>query len=115
MRILIVEDEPTLVEQLAEALDEAGYAVDRATDGEDAAHLGATEPFDAVILDLGLPQRDGLSVLRDWRANGVNTPVLVLTGKGRRTLDKGLPENLGPVAVYDSLARFVDQFLKDAP
>lgn len=82
MRILIVEDEPTLVEQLAEALAEVGYAVDVATDGEDAAYRGATEPYDAVILDLGLPRLDGLSVLRGWRADGVAVPVLVLTARG---------------------------------
>ena len=82
MRLLIVEDEPTLVEQLAEALAEAGYAVDVATDGEDAAYRGATEPYDAVVLDLGLPRLDGLSVLRGWRAEAVAVPVLVLTARG---------------------------------
>lgn len=82
MRILIAEDEPALAGRLAATLTDAGYAVDVAADGEDAAHLGATEPYDAVILDLGLPKVDGLSVLRRWRAEGRAVPVLVLTARG---------------------------------
>ena len=82
MRLLIVEDEPTLCEQLEEALGEAGYAVDIAVDGEDGAYRGATEPYDAIVLDLGLPRLDGLSVLRGWRAEGVNVPVCILTARG---------------------------------
>ena len=64
MRLLLVEDDPTLRAQLRAGLSEAGYAVDAADNGRDAHHLGAHEPFDAVILDLGLPQLDGLSVLK---------------------------------------------------
>jgi len=81
MRILLVEDEPTLRAQLAQALQAAGYAVDEADNGRDALHLGQTEPFDAVVLDLGLPQLDGLSVLRRWREEGHAMPVLILTAR----------------------------------
>lgn len=81
MRILVVEDEPTLAAQLAEALAAAGYVVDTAANGVDAHHLGATEPFDAVVLDLGLPGLDGLTVLRKWRAAGHAMPVLILTAR----------------------------------
>ena len=82
MRILVAEDEPLLAEQLIEALGEAGYAVDGAKDGEQAEFLGQTETYDAVVLDLGLPKLDGLSVLRRWREAGVSVPVLVLTARG---------------------------------
>ena len=82
MRILVAEDEPTLARELAIALSEAGYAVDRAPDGSRADFLGQTEQYDAVILDLGLPKMDGLTVLRRWRESGVNVPVLVLTARG---------------------------------
>jgi len=81
MRILLVEDEPTLRAQLRAGLEEAGYAVDEAGNGRDAQHLGDTEPFDAVVLDLGLPVLDGLTVLRRWRANGRPMPVLILTAR----------------------------------
>jgi two-component system OmpR family response regulator len=80
MRILVVEDEPTLAGQLAEALRGAGYTVDAAADGESARYLGDVEAFDAVVLDLGLPVMDGLTVLKGWRAGGRNMPVLILTG-----------------------------------
>ena len=82
MRILIAEDEEQLSRQLAEALAEAGYAVDRAADGARAEFLGQTERYDAVVLDLGLPQLDGLSVLRRWREAGLSMPVLILTARG---------------------------------
>ena len=81
MRVLLVEDEPTLRAQLRAALQEAGYAVDEADNGRDAQHLGATEAFDAVVLDLGLPVMDGLSVLRRWREAGRLLPVLILTAR----------------------------------
>lgn len=81
MRILIIEDEPTLVLQLEKALLNENYAVDMASDGELGHHLGATEPYDAIILDLGLPKLDGLSVLKQWRSAGISTPVLVLTAR----------------------------------
>lgn len=81
MRILIVEDDRDLQRHLATALTAAGYAVDTASDGEDGHHLGATESYDAIILDLGLPQLDGLSVLERWRKDGVTAPVLILTAR----------------------------------
>jgi two-component system OmpR family response regulator len=81
MRILVVEDEPAIVEQLAAALDAAGYAVDVAGDGARADFLARTETYDAVVLDLGLPRVDGLTVLRGWRLSGVAVPVLVLTAR----------------------------------
>jgi two-component system OmpR family response regulator len=81
--VLVVEDEPDLAEKLARALALAGFAVDRAQDGKQADFLGRTEPYDAVVLDLGLPHLDGISALRGWRSDGVNVPVLVLTARGR--------------------------------
>jgi len=81
MRILVVEDEPNLARQLRTALEGAGYAVDSAADGEDGHYLGSTETYDAVILDLGLPEVDGLTVLDRWRKDGRTTPVLVLTAR----------------------------------
>jgi two-component system OmpR family response regulator len=81
MRILIVEDEPTLRAQLAEGVGAAGYAVDVAENGTDAHYMGDTEPYDAVILDLGLPRMDGITVLRKWRTAGRSMPVLILTAR----------------------------------
>ncbi len=81
MRILIVEDEPNLGRQLKSTLEQTGYAVDLASDGEEGHFLGATENYDAVILDLGLPEVDGLTVLDRWRKEGRTTPVLVLTAR----------------------------------
>ena len=81
MRVLVVEDEPNLTRQLKAALEGAGYAVDTASDGEDGHYLGSTENYDAVILDLGLPEVDGLTVLDRWRKEGKVTPVLVLTAR----------------------------------
>jgi two-component system OmpR family response regulator len=82
VRVLIVEDEPALLEQLACALAEAGYAVDTAADGERADFAVRTESYDGVLLDLGLPVIDGLTLLRGWRESGVRAPVLVLTARG---------------------------------
>ncbi len=81
MRVLVVEDEPNLLRQLKTALESAGYAIDTASDGEDAHYLGSTENYDAVILDLGLPEVDGLTVLDRWRKEGRTAPVLVLTAR----------------------------------
>lgn len=81
MRVLLVEDEPTLNRQLDLALQQAGYAVDVSVNGRDAWALGDTEPFDAVVLDLGLPHMDGLTVLKRWRAAGRSMPVLILTAR----------------------------------
>jgi two-component system OmpR family response regulator len=82
MRILVIEDEPSLQQQLATAVAGAGYVVDCAGDGEQADFLARTESYDAVILDLGLPRTDGMTVLRGWRAAGLDMPVLVLTARG---------------------------------
>src|SRR5918999_3395409 len=82
MRVLVVEDEGLLARQLRTALAQAGYVVDCATDGERAEFLGQTEQYDAVVLDLGLPKVDGLTVLRRWREAGLAMPVLVLTARG---------------------------------
>lgn len=81
MRILVVEDEPTLLAQLAHAITAAGHTVETAADGATAQYLGEEENFDAVVLDLGLPVVDGLSVLRHWRAQGRHMPVLILTAR----------------------------------
>ncbi len=81
MRILVVEDDSDLRRQLGEALGNAGYAVDLAADGEDGQFLGDTEPYDAVILDLGLPKIDGVTVLRNWRRDQKTFPVLILTAR----------------------------------
>lgn len=83
MRILVVEDNPDLREQLTKSLEQAGYAVDAAGNGEDGQFLGETEPYDAVVLDLGLPKVDGVTVLKAWRAQGKTTPVLILTARDR--------------------------------
>lgn len=81
MRLLVVEDDRDLNRQLVKALTHAGYAVDYAYDGEEAEFLGETEPYDAVILDLGLPKKDGVSVLQAWRSAGKTMPVLILTAR----------------------------------
>ena len=81
MRLLLAEDDPDLAHSLRLSLADAGYAVDLARDGEEAAFLGETEPYDLVVLDLGLPVLDGVSVLRRWRASGVTAPVLILTAR----------------------------------
>jgi two-component system OmpR family response regulator len=82
MRVLVVEDEAFLARQLTAALRRAGYAVDHAADGERADLLGHDERYDAVVLDLGLPKVDGLTLLRRWREAGQAMPVLVLTARG---------------------------------
>ncbi|MBW7924805.1 MAG: response regulator transcription factor [Burkholderiaceae bacterium] len=81
MRLLIAEDDEPLAARLRERLVREGYAVDVAHDGVDAGHLGATEPYDAIVLDLGLPGRTGLELLADWRAAGSRVPVLILTAR----------------------------------
>lgn len=81
MRVLVVEDEPTLRAQLVQAIGHAGHTVESTGDGREAHYLGEVEDFDAVVLDLGLPVLDGLSVLRRWRARGRHMPVLILTAR----------------------------------
>lgn len=83
MRLLVVEDDPDLNRQLFDALTDAGYVVDKALDGEEGHFLGDTEPYDAVVLDLGLPIMDGVSILEQWRRDGHKMPVLILTARDR--------------------------------
>jgi two-component system OmpR family response regulator len=83
MRVLVVEDDPDLGRQLSDALTQAGYAVDLAPDGEEGHFLGDTEPYDAAVLDLGLPKLDGVRVLEKWRTAGKDMPVLILTARDR--------------------------------
>lgn len=81
MRLLLVEDDVALSRQMKTELSRAQYAVDTVDNGVDAEHLGNTEPYDLIVLDLGLPQRSGLEVLQHWRAKGNNVPVIVLTAR----------------------------------
>lgn len=81
MRLLLVEDDAALSRQIKTELTRAQYAVDTVDNGVDAEHLGQTEPYDLIVLDLGLPQRSGLEVLQHWRAQGNNVPVIVLTAR----------------------------------
>ncbi|MGH9423573.1 MAG: winged helix-turn-helix domain-containing protein [Thermoanaerobaculia bacterium] len=111
MRLLIAEDEPHLSRQLEAALTDAGYAVDCAFDGERADLLGATESYDAVVLDLGLPKIDGLTVLKRWRDAGLAVPVLVLTARDSwhekvRGIDGGADDYVAkPFQMEEVLAR----------
>jgi two-component system OmpR family response regulator len=111
MRILVVEDSAALAAQLRDALVAAHFVVDHAPDGEEALFLGETEPYDAVVLDLGLPRLDGLTVLRRWRAAGRAMPVLILTARDSWTekvagLDAGADDYLAkPFAMGELLAR----------
>lgn len=83
MRALVVEDDPDLNRQLVRALTDAGYAVDTARDGEEGFFLGETEPYDVVILDIGLPKMDGISILEQWRRLERKMPVIILTARDR--------------------------------
>jgi two-component system OmpR family response regulator len=111
MRVLVVEDEPNLQRQLRTALEGAGYAVDTAGDGEDGHFLGSTEAYDAVVLDLGLPELDGLTVLDRWRKGGRQMPVLVLTARNSWSdkvagLDAGADDYLAkPFQTEELIAR----------
>ncbi|MHA1544021.1 MAG: response regulator transcription factor, partial [Alphaproteobacteria bacterium] len=111
MRILVVEDEPNLARQVCASLEDAGYAVDVVGDGEEAHFMGETEPYDAIILDLGLPVMDGVSVLEKWRSAGLTMPVLILTARDTWTdkvagLDAGADDYLTkPFKIEELLAR----------
>lgn len=111
MRVLLVEDEPDLRRQLVTAVEGAGYVVDEAGDGEEGHFLGDTEPYDAVVLDLGLPGMDGLSVLERWRKDGRTMPVLILTARDRWSdkvagIDAGADDYLAkPFVMEELLAR----------
>jgi two-component system, OmpR family, response regulator len=111
MRVLIVEDEPLLANRLATTLGGSGYVADIAADGERADFLASTEQYDAIILDLGLPRIDGLTLLERWRAAGVAVPVLVLTARGSwsekvRGIDGGADDYVTkPFQMEELLAR----------
>ena len=111
MRLLVVEDDPDLRRQLTAALEDAGYAVDAAKDGEEGHFLGDTEPYDAVVLDLGLPIIDGVSVLEKWRRAGRKMPVLILTARDRWSdkvagIDAGADDYVAkPFHIEEVLAR----------
>ena len=83
MRILLIEDDPVLLNQVRNSLEDNGYSVDTALDGEEGHYLGDTEPYDAVVLDLGLPKIDGITVLEKWRKENKKYPVLILTARDR--------------------------------
>lgn len=111
MRILVVEDDPVLRTNLCQTLGDAAYAVDTTDNGEDAWQLGGVQPYDLVVLDLGLPRLDGLTVLSRWRSEGVNTPVLILTARDQwhekvAGIDSGADDYLTkPFHVQELLAR----------
>src|SRR5437867_1825201 len=111
MRVLVVEDDPVLSRQLAETLTRAGDAVDCAADGEEGHFLSDTEPYNAVVLDLGLPRLDGITVLKRWRAAGRTMPVLILTARASwaeevQGIDAGAEEYLAkPLQTEALLAR----------
>lgn len=111
MRILVVEDEASLAQQLTSSFAAAGYAVDHAADGDQADFLAQTEMYDAMVLDLGLPKIDGLTLLRNWREAGLATPVLVLTARGSwhdkvRGIDGGADDYVSkPFRIEEVLAR----------
>jgi two-component system, OmpR family, response regulator len=90
MRCLVVEDDPDLRRQLERALSDSGYAVDVAADGEEGHFLGDTEPYDVIVLDLGLPRVDGVTILERWRQAGKVVPVLILTARRWRALTRAL-------------------------
>lgn len=111
MRLLIVEDDPDVGDDLVRSLGDAGFVAELATQGDDAWFLGDTEDYAAVVLDLGLPRLDGLSVLRRWRGAGRNFPVLVLTARGEWTekvegIEAGADDYLAkPFAMPELIAR----------
>lgn len=82
MRLLLIEDDDALREDLKRSLEQDGYAVDTADNGEDGEFMGSTEPYDVIVLDLGLPRMNGLDVLKHWRSNNNDVPVVILTARG---------------------------------
>lgn len=120
MRALVVEDDPDLNRQLVSALDEAGFAIDTAFDGEEGYFLGDTEPYDVVILDIGLPKMDGISVLEEWRRAERNMPVIILTARDRWSdkvagMDAGADDYLAkPFHMEELLARIRAQVRRAA-
>ena len=120
MRALVVEDDPDLNRQLVSALDEAGFAIDTAFDGEEGYFLGDTEPYDVVILDIGLPKMDGISILEEWRRSERNMPVIILTARDRWSdkvagMDAGADDYLAkPFHMEELLARIRAQVRRAA-
>jgi two-component system OmpR family response regulator len=120
VRVLVVEDDPDLSRQLITALTDAGYAVDSATDGEEGYHLGDTEPYDVVVLDVGLPKMDGISVLEQWRRANRNMPVIILTARDRWSdkvagMDAGADDYVAkPFHMEELLARIRAQVRRSA-
>ena len=121
MRILVAEDETTLSAQLCAALTEAGYAVDAALSGRDACYQGEIQAYDAVVLDLGLPELDGISVLKRWRSQGRNMPVLILTARDQwhekvTGIDAGADDYIAkPFSTKELLARVRAVLRRRAP
>jgi DNA-binding response OmpR family regulator len=111
MRVLVVEDEAVVARSIEDTLERSGFRVSLANNGEDAWFLGDTEEFAAVVLDLGLPQLDGLSVLKRWRTAGKRMPVIILTARGTwmervEGIDAGADDYLAkPFQMEELLAR----------
>ena len=117
MRLLLVEDDKRLADGIATDLRQAGFAVDTATDGIDADYLGRAQEYDAVILDLGLPGKPGLDVLRSWRDSGLTMPVLILTARDSWTervlgLKSGADDYLGKPFHFEELSARLDALLR---
>jgi len=114
MRILLVEDDPGVADSVRGALESAGFVIDHAGDGETAWFKGGTGAYSAVILDLGLPGMDGLSVLKRWRDEGCDFPVLILTARGSWServegIDAGADDYMTkPFATKDLVAKVAE-------
>lgn len=117
MRILLVEDDVTLGTQLQQAMKKAGYSVDISQDGLDAEALGDIEPYDLIILDLGLPKKNGLAVLNSWRSRGNQVPVIILTARGSwqekvEGFKAGADDYVGKPFQFDELLARINAVLK---